>query len=331
MSSWLILHCKANGQKAGIYFTPFSDWGKDPEAYINGNSGYKCKDAYLYANGKTQNMVAGGLAMDPTHPAIKERIRETAERFKRLGYEYIKIDFLTHGCAEADYYYDPEVQTGMQAYNKGMAYLLEQMEGMYITMAISPLFPSQYAHSRRIACDAWAGIGDTEYTLNSLTYGWWLNQVYTYNDPDHLLLEPVSDGENRARITSGVITGIFMNGDDLSYISGIQVAKDKARKFLTNEDINAIAKMGKSFRPVNGNMDGADFLFMHDTGKEVYLTAFNYSGYDLTYDLPLSRLGLRESSTYKAKELWSGKEVKFKKNVRVCIPKKDVLVFRITR
>jgi len=71
-----------------------------------------------------------------------------------------------------------------------------------------------------------------------LTYGWWLNQVYTYNDPDHLLLEPVSDGENRARITSGVITGIFMNGDDLSYISGIQVAKDKARKFLTNEDIN---------------------------------------------------------------------------------------------
>ncbi len=183
-------HCKANGQKAGIYFTPFSDWGKDPEAYINGNSGYKCKDAYLYANGKTQNMVAGGLAMDPTHPAIKERIRETAERFKRLGYEYIKIDFLTHGCAEADYYYDPEVQTGMQAYNKGMAYLLEQMEGMYITMAISPLFPSQYAHSRRIACDAWAGIGDTEYTLNSLTYGWWLNQVYTYNDPDHLLLEP---------------------------------------------------------------------------------------------------------------------------------------------
>lgn len=324
-------HCKANGQKAGIYFTPFSDWGKDPEAYINGNSGYKCKDAYLYANGKTQNMVAGGLAMDPTHPAIKEGIRETAERFKRLGYEYIKIDFLTHGCAEADYYYDPEVQTGMQAYNKGMAYLLEQMEGMYITMAISPLFPSQYAHSRRIACDAWAGIGDTEYTLNSLTYGWWLNQVYTYNDPDHLLLEPVSDGENRARITSGVITGIFMNGDDLSYISGIQVAKDKARKFLTNEDINAIAKMGKSFRPVNGNMDGADFLFMHDTGKEVYLTAFNYSGYDLTYDLPLSRLGLRESSTYKAKELWSGKEVKFKKNVRVCIPKKDVLVFRITR
>ena len=164
-----------------------------------------------------------------------------------------------------------------------------------------------------------------------MTYGWWLNQVYTYNDPDHLLLEPVSDGENRARITSGVITGIFMNGDDLSYISGIQVAKDKARKFLTNEDINAIAKMGKSFRPVNGNMDGADFLFMYDTGKEVYLAAFNYSGYDLTYDLPLSRLGLRESSTYKAKELWSGKEVKFKKNVRVCIPKKDVLVFRITR
>ena len=50
-------HCKANGQKAGIFYT-FLRLGKDPEAYINGNSGYKCKDAYLYANGKTQNMVA---------------------------------------------------------------------------------------------------------------------------------------------------------------------------------------------------------------------------------------------------------------------------------
>lgn len=322
-------HCKANGQKAGIYFTPFSDWGKNPEAYINGNSGYKCKDAYLYANGKTQNMVAGGLAMDPTHPAVKQRIRETAEQFKRLGYEYLKIDFLTHGCAEADSYYDPEVQTGIQAYNKGMKYLLEQMDGMYITMAISPLFPSQYVHSRRIACDAWAGIGDSEYTMNALTYGWWLNQVYTYNDADHLLLETGTEGENRARITSGVVTGILMNGDDLSEISGLPEVKAKARKFLTNKDINAIAQIGKSFRPVNGNMEGADFLFMHNTGNELYLVAFNYSGYDLTYNLPLTRLGLKETITYKAKELWSGKEVSFKKNIKMDIPKKDVQVFRI--
>ncbi|MDD2962282.1 MAG: alpha-galactosidase, partial [Muribaculaceae bacterium] len=325
----IVKHCKANGQKAGIYFTPFSDWGKNPEAYINGNSGYKCKDAYLYANGKTQNMVAGGLAMDSTHPAIIQRTKETIEKFKRLGYEYLKIDFMTHGIAEADYYYDKNIFTGKQAYNYGMNYVREFTEGMFVTMAISPIFPAQYVHSRRIACDAWAGIGDSEYTLNALTYGWWIKNIYSFNDPDHLLLEPATAGENRARITSGVITGIFMNGDDLSEISGLEIAKKKAKEFLTNKEINAIAKIGKSFRPVNGNSDTADFLFEHHEGNILYLAAFNYSGYDLQYNVSVKRLGLKKNKIYNAKELWRGEKESFKDSFIISVPRKDAKVYKI--
>ena len=326
----IVKHCKANHQKAGIYYTPFSDWGKNPEKEIEGAPGYKCKDAYLYANGHIQNSIAGGWAMDPTHPAIQQRIKYFADKFKKAGFEYIKLDFLTHGTLEADSYYDKNVTTGMQAYNIGMKYVLEQLKGMYITEAISPLFPAQYANSRRIACDVWASMEDTEYLLNSLTYGWWLNQVYSYNDPDYFVLESATDGENRARITSAAITGIVMCGDDFSKTSGLKETADKAKKWMTNKDIMQMARECKSFRPVNGNTDIADFVFTYNTGKDLYIAAFNYLGYDMKYDLPLSRLGLNESGSYNCKELWFGQQSQVKDKFHFEIPPKDVRVYRVS-
>jgi len=325
----IVQHCKANHQKVGIYFTPFSDWGKNPEREIEGAPGYRCKDAYLYANGHIQNSIAGGWAMDPTHPAIQQRIKYFADKFKKAGFEYLKLDFLTHGALEADSYFDKNVTTGMQAYNAGMKYVMEQMKGMYITEAISPLFPTQYAHSRRIACDAWASMEDTEYVLNALTYGWWLNKIYTYNDPDYFMLESASDGENRARITSTAITGIVMCGDDFSQVSGLKETADKAKKWMTNKEIMQMARECKSFRPVNGNTDIADFVFTYNTGKDLYIAAFNYFGYDLSYDLPLSRLGLDENTVYNCRELWFGKQLQVKDKFHFEIPPKDVQVYRI--
>ena len=73
-------------------------------------------------------------------------------KFKSKGFEYIKIDFLSHGAMEGKHY-DANVQTGIQAYNQGMAYVNEVLDGsMFISASIAPLF-SQYAHSRRISCD----------------------------------------------------------------------------------------------------------------------------------------------------------------------------------
>lgn len=43
--------CKAHSQVPCIYWTPFTDWGKNPEREVPGTS-YKYKDVYLYANGK---------------------------------------------------------------------------------------------------------------------------------------------------------------------------------------------------------------------------------------------------------------------------------------
>jgi len=320
-------HCATNGQIACVYWTPFTDWGKHPERTIKDAPDYKYKDVYLYANGQPQEL-DGAYAIDPTHPAIEEMMKKTSDLFYRCGFKYVKMDFMTHGAMEADKWYNPEIQTGIQAYNYGMQLLNKYFGDMYINLSISPVFPAHYANSRRIACDAWNKIKDTEYTLNALSYGWWQDEVYQYNDADHLVLREATEGENRARMTSGAITGLYIVGDDFSK-GGKQVDKDRAMKFMTNQRVNAVAK-GISFTPVEGNGERSENQFIHhDADGTSYFAIFNYSEEEMNTTVSLERLGLEPTVTYRAKELWSGYEQPVKEIITVTIPAKDALLYKI--
>lgn len=319
--------CKANGQVAGVYWTPFTDWGKNPEREIKEVPGCKYKDVYLYANGKPQEL-DGAYAVDPTHPAIEAMMKSTSELFHRAGFEYVKMDFMTHGAMEADKWYNQEIQTGMQGYNYGMKLLDKYFGDMYINLSISPVFPAHYAQSRRIACDAWNKMKDTEYTLNALSYGWWQDKVYQFNDPDHIVLREATDGENRARVTSGVITGLFIAGDDFSE-GGPKEVKEKAMKYMTNADINAIAN-GESFRPVEGNGEKSENQFVRiDKDGKAYYAVFNYTDKELKMTVSFERLGLDAAKEYRLKELWSGAESSAGTNLEVTVPALDVSIFKM--
>ncbi|MBF0648637.1 alpha-galactosidase [Dysgonomonas sp. GY75] len=316
--------CKANGQIAGIYWVPFTDWGKNPEAKIGDAPDYKYKDVYLYANGQPQDL-DGAYAIDPTHPAIEEQMKKVSAIFKRCGFEYVKMDFMTHGAMEADKYYNPTVTTGIQAYNYGLQLLNKYFSDMYINFSISPIFPANYAQSRRIACDAWNKMKDTEYTLNALSYGWWIDRVYWFNDADHVVLKEATEGENRARVTSAVITGLFITGDDFSK-DGPQEVKDRALKFLTNKDVNSLAK-GVSFRPVEGNGEKSENQFYYADGiSNIYYAVFNYGEQDMDINIPFERIGTDRLLITKAEDLWSGEPLDWK--VPVKVPSKDVRLIR---
>ena len=321
--------CKANGQVAGIYWTPFVHWGRNPNQYIEHGEGYQFKDVYLYANGKHQTL-DGGRAIDPTHPAIEATMKYFSDLFTRLGYEYVKLDFMTHGAMEADSWYLPEIQTGIQAYNYGLKLIEKYFGHMYINFSISPAFPAQYAQSRRIACDAWNKIKDTEYTLNALSYGWWLDKPYQFNDPDHIVLRDATEGENRARVTSGVITGIFICGDDFS-AGGAEVDKERAKKFLTNADVITIAN-GVSFRPVEGCGERSENQFIRiEDDNTAHYAIFNYTDQPLDATIDMQRLGLDSSATYTMRELWSGVESEAIATFHVSVPAADVALFRIVK
>lgn len=347
-----VVEVNNNGQKAGIYWCPFSDWHGNAEAYVEGtNNEYKYKDIYLYAeNGKPKKIES--IAVDPTHPGTKKRMDHFINMFKELGYEYVKLDFINNGTIEAASFHNPKVTTGVQAYNEGMSYLSELAgKDMFFALSIAPTFPAQWGNSKRISCDAWGAMtegewGTTGYMLNSLSFGWWLDRVYPFNDADHILLYKPSEGDdyqlgsNRARVTSAVITGLYMFGDNFSLkgsLKGDQEARDKAKEVATNKEINEIAKIGKSFYPVEGytaaSAGKSETQFMLETEDCLYLAVFNFNtSENYEGEVSLERLGLISNSDLIVKELWTSEtSVTENGTVSYNVPSQDARVYKIER
>lgn len=324
-----VAHCHANHQQAGIYFTPFTLWETNDDAPVPGTR-YTLKDVALYANGQKET-IAGGVALDPTHPGTQALISNTVAEFADDGFTYVKADFLNYGALEADHYFDPRVTTGIQAYNEGMSFVDRQLgKRIYLDESIAPIFPAQYADSRRIGCDSFGSIGDVEYTLNSLTYGWWLSKVYDFNDPDEIVLDGYSEYENRARVTSAAITGLFISGEDFS-AGGSANGKARAREFLGNPEIDALARIKKSFRPVEGDTGRrAANLFSFQDGTCHYLAAFNYSTSNADWTAGLRRAGIVSDGPVEAAELWNGTTSQATNGLSIQLPPEDAEVYRIS-
>lgn len=288
-------YCKAKGLQPGVYWAPFADWGdkNNPDRKVE-ESNYTYGELWTKA-GLGYHDIDGARAIDPTHPGTLKRIDHFTEIFKACGFKMIKIDFLGHAAAESSHFYDPTVTTGMQAYRKGMEYLISKLGGMFIYAAISPsLATGRYVHSRRIACDAFMTIEHSQYTLNSVTYGWWQTYLYNYVDADHVVFDHRSEGENRARMLSSIITGTWITGDDFS-TSGPWSARAKA--WYQNPELLKITQNGKAFRPVaTADGKGSANMFTRKIGDKYYLAVFNYDAKPQIFSINLKKLSIDAKS-----------------------------------
>jgi hypothetical protein len=216
----------------------------------------------------------------------------------------------------------------MQAYNAGMQYLLNKINGtMFISESIAPLFPYQYGHSRRIACDAEGSlISNTEYTMNSVSYGWWLDNLYQFNDPDIMVFGHGADpNEQQSRLINGAVTGIFLDGDDVTTISGQQ----GARSCLTNIAINSVAREGRTFTPVECNTgSSAVNIFSRQDGSTWLIAVFNYTSAATNETVDLSRAGLAPA-IYTAEDLWSGSVSRVTNSMNVALNEKQSKLFQL--
>ncbi|HEY0867085.1 MAG TPA: hypothetical protein VGE01_06900, partial [Fimbriimonas sp.] len=203
----------AAGLKAGIYWTPFVNWG---EPDWNTSGGYKFRDLQLKnSKGELLPKLDSGWPLDPTHPGTLLRIEENIKDFIDQGFDYIKLDFMTHGALEG-VHFNPRITTGTAAYRIGMHKVVDELakadRPIFISLSIAPMFPHGYGHSRRISCDVFSNIGASEYFLNSLNYGWWTGgRLYQYNDPDSACVyqalgeDSTTEAEARTRFTASVI------------------------------------------------------------------------------------------------------------------------------
>jgi hypothetical protein len=304
-------HAHANGQKAGIYWAPFVYWGQSMAAKVEGSTASYGEILLRAPDGKPISL-DGAYAVDPTHPAALARIDHFIDRFEAAGFDFLKLDFLTHGSLEGGSrngeHYNRAICTGIQAFNLGMRHLARRVAGtMFLSESIAPLFPYQYAHARRVSCDSFGGIGETEYVMNCESYGWWASgRLYAFNDPDHMVLEGHSPAENRSRITSGVTAGtLFLSGDDVTEPEGRRLVET----YLTNAAVNAVARLGVPFRPMEGNTGraAAEVMVMSRNGAS-YIAAFNYSSdAPVSRRVDLARAGLDPGASYAATDLWTGR------------------------
>lgn len=361
-----VVHVRANGQQPALYFQPFTNFwldGIDQQiggtALCSGCPNQTLRQMALKANGQPIQ-IDGGWALDPTNPGVLNRARLALTKFHDIGVRYVKMDFFTHGMLESDSWYDKSVQTGLQAFHKGMQQVVSYAgEDTFIDLAISPLFMGQYGNARRISCDVHGSMNNwhetdpahyqksTEYLLNSLTYGWWLDEMYDYNDGDHVQFgnyyydsgnnaklfdgtDPTKprvwpENYNRARVTSSVITGLFLTSDDYRD----PVVRARAGKFLQNPEISAIARLGRSFRPVDGDTGfKANSMYVLNNGRATYLAVFNFDKTGpRTFDLDPDRIGLPHRNTFT--ELWSGTTFTARGRTSVTVPSEDAVIYKI--
>jgi alpha-galactosidase len=197
---------------------------------------------------------------------------------------------------------------------------------MLIYAAISPnIITAPYVHMRRIACDAYSNIGETGYTLNSTTYGWWLGKLYEYMDADHVVFKAEPAGMNRARLTSALVTGTLITGDDHS-APGVWHAT--AQTLLQDQGLLDIARTGRPFRPIEGNTgDQPGNFFVRKEGRRTWLAMVNYGDKAMEYTIRADRWGIRHHG--ELKELFSGNVIKFPGVLTVVIPPADAMIYRM--
>ncbi len=341
-------YVKENGQIPGIYMTPFTFWGDaSSTGVVPGTGGAYCWQDILLrdGNGDVLPAVDGGLSLDPTHPGTVMYLEYQLNRFLEWGYAYVKMDFMSHGAREGVFYAE-DITTGIQAYNYGMQtindILAEEIENqeIFISLSIAPIFPSQYAHSRRISCDVFGTIDNTEYMLNSLTYGWWMNgTIYPFTDPDHIVTynsynhtEAILYNEGLSRYISAAIAGtLLIDSDDFR----IEEARSRAVEMLTCEEINEVAKRGIAFRPVEGNTkDQAcdTFVSYEEAEDTLYLAVFNFSSEEeKEISVDLERIGLDPAGEYDMYDLWSKETVRITDGYEIHLDEAEPKLLRITR
>ncbi len=330
----------AAGLKAGVYWTPFVNWGEPDWKTVGG---YTFRELQMKdAKGALLPKLDGGWPLDPTHPGTLQRIDETLKDFVDQGFDYVKLDFLTHGALEGQHF-DPKIQTGTAGYRVAMQRIVDDLSPkkvgrpFFISFSIAPLFPSGYAHSRRISCDIFSNIGASEYFLNSQNYAWWeANRLYRYSDPDSaceyraLGEDPTTEAEARTRFTASVIGGgMMIEGDALTD----PAAEARVLEIFSNRLALDLARRTPQFRPIfgdTGDKAGNAFIY-HDRDGIAYLAAFNYNkSAEKTLDLSLDRLGLADG-TYAATDLWQGGETRITGSIHLVLAPTDCALIRLTR
>lgn len=331
-------YAKKRNQQMGFYFIPFAIWtwksGIDNSKLQY--TDYYIRDVSLKDNHKKTIVYKdgefGAFALDPTHPGTRQRIIAELQKAKAIDANFLKIDFLSAGAMETPRHYNPEIRSGMQAYNFGMKmlnHLIDSILGpdVFITQAISPIFPSQYAHARFLSTDIYSHFRDdspdfphygstASSMITNSQLGWMQGTIIPFTNLDVLIMKKfqknmdLSEGDIKARLFSLITLGSIL-GDGSDYRNNL--AAERATKYLDNKNVTNYFAKPRAFIPIkfSDGLTPDQQLCFYLPGDTVLLSSFNF---DLknTYSQKINKksIGLKEGINYMIKDFLTNDLIK---------------------
>jgi alpha-galactosidase len=232
-----------------------------------------------------------------------------------------------------------------------LKHLVDSIMGpdVFITQAISPMFPYQYAHTRFLSTDVYSHLrddqegfphwGSTEASLSAGSHLWWMQgTLFPYTNLDVAVMQrfqqhhELTEQEVKVRIYAMMTMGSIL-GDGSDFRE--KVAIERAKKFLDNEDVSRFFSQPKAFTPLRmSEGEGMDQqMSFYLKGDTTMVALFNF-----TMDTPfmetvyLKDIGL-SPGRYVMKEFFSGESlgVISQDSFTLTVPVKDALMVKIIR
>jgi hypothetical protein len=234
---------------------------------------------------------------------------------------------------------------------KMLKHLVDSIMGpdVFITQAISPLFPHQYTHTRFLSTDVYSHLrndqqgfphyGSTAASMVSATHFWWTQgTLWPYTNMDVVVMKnfqknkDLTEQEVKVRIFSMMVFGsIFGDGSDYR---NREVA-ERAKKYLNNAAICEFFSRPKAFTPLHfpiGNAQNQRLSF-YLPGDTLLVAAFNFDG-EQPFKETFQQAALQwTDKEYVLQDLLTGKEIgkvdKGQTSFTVEVPVKDAVMVRL--
>jgi hypothetical protein len=273
---------------------------------------------------------AGGdflYTLDTTHPDAQQYLRQTYTTLVRdWGVRYIKLDFMDTSAIEG-YHYKPDT-TALEAQRLGLEIIRKTVgDDVVLDKDGSPMLnPVGIVDTGRISADTAHSFENTRTVAPGIAARFYMNRNWFLSDPDAFNVsaqvpaprrrpgppEPagITLQEAQAAIMLAAISGgMYEIGDDLPVL-GAQ--KDRLA-LVENQDLLAVAKLSKSFTPLDLLSYEAEDLvpslyFLREDQRQSMLAVYNWSEKARSRTLKLADLGLPAGHTFRASEVFNQSE-----------------------
>jgi alpha-galactosidase len=309
-----------NGLTFGVWTAPFE---VSERAWV-----YQNHKDWLLHNAAGQLIHIGNVTnhtdllyvLDTTNPGAQDYLKQTYSTLYNWGVRFIKMDFMDDSAVEGAYY-RPNT-TALEAQRIGLKIIRSTVgEDVVLDKDGSPMLnPVGIVDTGRISQDTGHTFGASRDAASGIAARYYMNRNFFVADPDAFTVstQTVDDqswhgGQRQLSLEEAKVSialaavagGMFELGDDLPTLG----ASQERLSLVKNSDLLGIARLGRSSIPTDlmtyaaSDVQPSIFLLKEDQHQSI-LTIFNWTEGELKRAINLTKLGLKETGSYKITEVF---------------------------